>query len=81
MSDEHKETQENQGVPFDLASCLAMTEEMMGEEGCDCSEMMSQMMGQGGYAMPGVMSQMMAPCCGVQRETGETTSTDTTQEA
>jgi hypothetical protein len=56
-----------------------MMEEMMGQEGCDCSEMMSQMMGQGGYAE--MMSQTMASCCGVQGETEETTSTDTTQEA
>ena len=51
----------------------------MGQEGCDCSEKMSQMMGQGGYAE--MMSQTMASCCGVQGETEETTSTDTTQEA
>lgn len=79
MTEEQKATHENQRVPFDLASCLAMMEEMMGQEGCDCSEMMSQMMGQGGYAE--MMSQMIASCCGVQGETEETTSTDTTQEA
>jgi len=79
MTAEQKATHENQRVPFDLASCLVMMEEMMGQEGCDCSEMMSQMMGQGGYAE--MMSQMMASCCGVQGETEETTSTDTTQEA
>jgi hypothetical protein len=83
MSDEQKETQENRGVPFDLSSCMAMMEEMMGQQegGCDCAEMMSQMMGQGDRAAPSVMSQMMASCCGVQGETEETTSTDTTQEA
>ena len=79
MTAEQKATYGNQRVPFDLASCLVTMEEMMGQEGCDCSEMMSQMMGQGGYAE--MMSQMMASCCGVQGETEETTSTDTTQEA
>ena len=79
MTEEQKATHENRRVPFDLVSCLAMMEEMMGQEGCDWSEMMSQMMGQGGYA--GMMSQMMAFCCGVQGETEETASTDTTQEA
>ena len=53
----------------------------MDQEGCDWGEMMSQMVGQRGCAAPGVMSQMMASCCGVQGETGETSSTDTTQEA
>ena len=76
MTEEQKATHENRRVPFDLASCIEMMEEMMGQEGCDCSEMMSQIMGQGGYAE--MMAQMMASCCGVQGETEETTSTDTT---
>ena len=47
MSDEQKETQENRGVPFDLSSCMAMMEEMMGQQegDCDCTEIMSQVMG------------------------------------
>ncbi len=79
MTEEQKATHENQRVPFDLGSCLAMMEEMMGQEGCDCSEMTPQpmrlgwMMGQGGYAE--MMSQMMTSCCGVQGETEETTTT------
>jgi hypothetical protein len=81
MTEEQKATHENRRVPFDLASCLSMMEEMMGQEGRGCGEMMSRMMGQGGFAAPGVMSQMMASCRGVQDETEETTSTDTTQEA
>ena len=81
MTDKQKATQENQKVPFDPSSCVAMMEEMMGhqEGGCDCAEMMSQMMGQGGCTE--MMSQVMASCCGVQGETEETTSTETTQEA
>jgi hypothetical protein len=80
MSDEQKETQENRGVPFDLSSCMAMMQEMMGQQegDCDCAETMSQVLGQGDCAAPSVMSQMMASCCGVQGETEETTSTDTT---
>jgi hypothetical protein len=80
MTEEQEATRENQRVPFGLASCLAMMKEMT-QEGFDCSEMMSHIMGQGGYAPPGVMSQMMASCCGVQCETEETPSTDSTQEA
>jgi hypothetical protein len=81
MTDKQKATQENQRVPFDLSPCMAMMEQMMGqqEEGCACAEMMCQMMGQGGYAE--LMSQMRASCCGVQCETEETPSTDSTQEA
>ncbi len=80
MSEEQKETQENRGVPFDLASCMAMMEEMMsqGEGGCDCSELMSQMMGQGNFAE--MASQMMASCCGVQGEAEEATA-EATREA
>lgn len=78
MSDEQKETQENRGVPFDLSSCMAMMEEMMGQQegDCDCTEIMSQVMGQGDCAA--MMSQMTASCCGAQEETGnESTATDT----
>jgi hypothetical protein len=32
MSYEQKETQENRGVAFDLSSCVAMMEEMMGQQ-------------------------------------------------
>ena len=78
MSDKQKATQENQRVPFDLSSCMAMMEEMMGKQegGCGCTEVMSQMMGQGDCAS--MMSQMMASCCGAQEETeDESTATDT----
>jgi hypothetical protein len=79
MSNEQKETRENRAVPFDLAACVAMMEEMIGQEGCARNKMMFHMMGQGGY--PEMMSQAMASCCGLQDETEEKTSADTTQEA
>jgi hypothetical protein len=78
MTDQQKATQENQRDPFDLGSCMAMMEEMMGQQegDCDCAEMMSQMMGQGDRAA--MMSQMMASCCGAQEEPeDESTATDT----
>jgi hypothetical protein len=67
MIDQQKTTQEK-GTPFDLTSCMAMMQKMMGgqEGGCDCAEM---------------MSQMMATCCGVQDETEERTATEATQKA
>ena len=81
MSDEQQKTQENQGVPFDLTSCMAMIEEMMGQQGdgCGCTEIKSRMAGQGGCAE--MMSQMMASCCGAQEETEEATTTETAPEA
>lgn len=80
MTEEQEATHENRTVLFDMASCIAMMEEMTGqvERGCDCAELISQMMGQGGSAE--LMSQMMASCCGVQGEAEEAT-TKATQEA
>ena len=66
MTDEQKATQENQRTPFDVTSCMAMMEKMMGQQGCDCTEM---------------MSQMMAMCCRVQGEPEETTATEATRKA
>jgi hypothetical protein len=70
MTEEQKTTRENRRVPFDMASCMAMLEKMMGQyEGvCDCAGIM----GQGDYAK--MMSQMMASCCGVQGEAEEATT-------
>lgn len=71
MSDRQKATQEER-VPFDLGSFMAMMEEMMGnmECSCDCGKMMSQMASQ---AEPGgcadMMSQMMAMFSRGQTET------------
>jgi hypothetical protein len=77
MTEERKATRENQRVPFDMASCTAMLEEMMGQyEGvCDCAGIM----GQGSYAE--MMSQMMASCCGVQGEAEEEADAEATQKA
>ena len=60
-------TDQQKATPFDLTSCMAMMEEMMGGQGrgCDCAEMMSQMTGQQGGCAE-MMSQMMAMCGGVQ---------------
>ena len=69
MTEEQKATSENKRVPFDLASCMAMLEEMMGQQGCDGVEMMSRMMGQGDCAK--MMSQMMASCCDIYQKDDE----------
>lgn len=77
MTQKQKAARGNQRVPFDMASCTAMLEEMMDQYGavCDCAGMV----GQGGYAE--TVFQMMASCCGVQGETQETTPTQPNQEA
>jgi hypothetical protein len=75
-------TDQQKATPFDLTSCMAMMEEMMGGQGrsCDCAEIMSQMTGQQGGCAE-TMSQMMAMCGGVQGETGEKSTAETTQKA
>ena len=59
-------TNRQKATPFDLTSCMAMMEEMMGGQGRGCAEM---------------MSQMMAMCGGVQGETEEKTTAETAQKA
>ncbi len=61
-------TDPQKATPFDLTSCMAMMEEMMGGQGrgCDCAEM---------------MSQMMTFCGGVQDETEEERPTEATETA
>jgi hypothetical protein len=61
-------TDQQKATPFDLTSCMAMMEEMMGGQGrgCGCAEM---------------MSQMMAMCGGVQGKTEEKTAAETAQQA
>lgn len=72
MTTEQKTRQENQMPSFDLTSCMALMEKMMGPhgEGCDCADMMSQITSQAG--MPDewlkVMSQMMEIHCGCHEE-------------
>lgn len=83
MKSNQKATGESR-VPFDLASFMAMMEEMMGnmECGCDCGEMMSQMARQaesGGCF--DIMSQMMAVCCGAEGETEGPTPTEATRQS
>ncbi len=67
MTDQEKTTKD---FTFDISTCLAMMEKMMGEHGagCDCAEMMSQTMSQQGIPEEWrkVMSQMMEMHCGPQ---------------
>ncbi len=66
--------QGTQGTPFDMASCTAMIEKMMAQQGagCGCAEMMSQIKnqaGRGGCDCSEMMSQMMAMWGKTQGET------------
>ena len=77
MTEEQKTSKKYKDTTFDMASCMAMKEKIMGGhwEECICEEMMSQVTDMEG--IPGewlkVMSQMMEVHCGTQEETEETT--------
>jgi hypothetical protein len=63
-------------TPFDMASCMAMIEKMMAQQGagCDCAEMMFQVRSQAGQGCcdcAGMMSQMMTMWGKTQSETDE----------
>jgi hypothetical protein len=61
-----KTTQERQ-IPFDISTCMAMMERMMGEhmEGCDCAEMMSLFSDKDVVPEIQKMVSQMEPCCGI----------------
>ena len=68
MTDKQETTQEKSPASFEGLPFMAMMQKMMGQQakGCGCAEMMSHMMGM---------------CCGIQGETKEKTTSETTQKA
>ena len=67
MTDQEKTSKENNGAPFDMASCMEMMGKMKVqlEQGCDCTAIMSEMMGQTG--LDGC-AEMMESCCRPEEE-------------
>lgn len=80
MTDRQSTTQENQGIAPDAASCMAMFEKIMGQQGrrYDCAELISWISGQTGRFS---CAEMMTVCCGVQGEPDETAAAETARKA
>ena len=70
MTDKQETTQESGRASPDVASCAAMMERIMGEQGqrcgSDCTEFFSQVLGKQAADCDccEAMSRMMAGCCG-----------------
>ena len=79
MTDKQETTQESGRAPLGAASCVAMMERLMGEQGrgCDCTEFFSRVTGTQATDSDccGALSRMMAGCCGTQSAVVETAAT------